>query len=183
MKHLLTLESYYSYKDFERGRWGTPSEIEEDLRMTIVNLLTYAGISDSLDDVQYEDQSTDKGIKWQITVKHKEGTDVLHAYKRTNWRGQYELYLNKKTSSAYDIQQYFLQKFISPLDQYLTSMKSFDTTYMYADDHGAWKRGSAHAERLREMYKILKTADKKKAYKEFVKIHKTDLPFKDFSGS
>ena len=33
------------------------------------------------------------------------------------------------------------------------------------------------------MYKILKTADKKNAYKEFVKIHKTDLPFKDFSGS
>jgi hypothetical protein len=61
MKHLLTLESYYSYKDFERGRWGTPSEIEEDLRMTIINLLTYAGISDNLDDVQYEDQSTDKG--------------------------------------------------------------------------------------------------------------------------
>jgi hypothetical protein len=60
--------------------------------------------------------------------------------KEPNWRGQYELYLNKKTSSAYDIQQYFLQKFISPLDQYLTSMKSFDTTYMYADDHRSMEK-------------------------------------------
>ena len=28
MKYILTLENYYTYKDFEKGRWGTPSEIE-----------------------------------------------------------------------------------------------------------------------------------------------------------
>mgnify|MGYP000023312895 FL=1 len=183
MKHLLTLESYYSYKDFERGRWGTPSEIEEDLRMSIIKLLTYADIADNLDDVIYVDQSSDKGIKWEITIKHAEGKDILHAYKRTNWRGQYEFYLNKKKSSEYEIQQMFLQKFVSPLDQYLASMKSFDKHYQYADDNGSYKSGSAHADRLREMYKVLKSAEKKKAYKEFVKKHKTELPFKDFSGA
>jgi len=95
----------------------------------------------------------------------------------------YEFYLNKKKTSEYDIQQLFLKKFVTPLDQYLASMKSFDKYHAYADDHGAWKRGTAHADRLREMYKVLKSAEKKKAYKEFVKKHKTELPFKDFSGA
>ena len=183
MKHILTLEGYYSYDDFKKGKWGTPAEIEEDLRTAVIKLFTYAGISDNLDDVEYEDQSNDKGIKWQITIKHAEGKDILHAYKHTNWRGQYEFYLNKKKTSEYDIQQLFLKKFVTPLDQYLASMKSFDKYHAYADDHGAWKRGTAHADRLREMYKVLKSAEKKKAYKEFVKKHKTELPFKDFSGS
>jgi hypothetical protein len=62
-------------------------------------------------------------------------------------------------------------------------MKSFDKHHAYADDHNAWKRGKAHADRLREMYNILKSAEKKKAYKAFTKQHKTDLPFKDFVGA
>jgi hypothetical protein len=169
MKYILTLENYYTYKDFEKGRWGTPSEIEEDLRMTIINLLTYAGISDNLDDVEYEDQSTDKGIKWQITIKHAEGQDILHAYKKTNWRGQYELYLNKKKSTAYDIQQTFLKKFISSLDQFLAFVKSYDFYADYIDDGRQWSDATANNNDIVKNFNSLSASDKRKAKKEILK--------------
>ena len=169
MKYILTLENYYTYKDFEKGRWGTPSEIEEDLRMTIINLLTYAGISDNLDDVEYKDESTDKGIKWKITIKHSEGQDILHAYKKTNWRGQYELYLNKKKSTAYDIQQTFLKKFVSPLDQFLASAESYDFYAAYIDDGRQWKSTTQNNDNIVASFNLLSSGDKRKAKKEILK--------------
>jgi hypothetical protein len=183
MKYVLTLEKYYAYKDFDKSKWGEPHQIEEDLRGVIVRLFTYGNISDKFDNVDYMDVSSDKGIKWEITIKHTEGKDILHAYKNSSWRGDYEFYLNKKKITEYELQQMFLQKFVTPLDQYIASMKSFDKYHAYADDHSAWKKGKAHVDRLRDMYNMLQSSDKKKAYKEFKNTHKTDLPFKDFSGS
>ena len=102
MKHILTLEGYYSYDDFKKGKWGTPAEIEEDLRTAVIKLFTYAGISDNLDDVEYEDQSNDKGIKWQITIKHAEGKDILHAYMHTNWsRIRYSTIILKEICNSF----------------------------------------------------------------------------------
>ena len=150
--------------------------------MTIDKLFRYGSISDQLGAFTFTDQSSDKGIKWQIEVKGK-GSDIIHAYKDGKFRGQYEWYLNKKKSSKYDIQQYFLNKYVSDLNQYIASMKSFDFTYQRSDDHRKWKAGSEHSKNLESMYSKLSDSDKKKAHKEFTKHHKTKTEFNSFSGN
>jgi len=179
-KNVMTFEAYVSYDDMKG--WGNPSDIEEELKRIVLNLFKYADINDNLKDLKYTDQSSDKGIKWQIDIKGK-GNDIIHAYKDGSWRGQYEWYLNKKKSSEYDIQQYFLNKYVSDLDQYIASMKAFDYTYQRSDDHRKWKAGSEHSKNLETMYSNLSNSDKKKAHKAFIKHHKSSTDFNSFSGN
>ena len=177
MKYILTLEKYIGYKDYEKSKWGTPEEIEDDVKKTVNSLL--GPVADQLKKVEFNDASSDKGIKWEVTVN---GKDVLNLYKTTTWRGQYEIYLNKKEVSEYDVQQYFINKYLSDLDKYTTSMNGYDTTYMMSDDSRAYKAGTAHSKKLSDMYSKLSSSDKKKAHAAFVKKHKTDSTFKDFLG-
>ena len=153
MKYVKTFEAYTSYSDYEKKRsnWGKPADIQEDLERKIMNLLEYGDIKSRLEDVEFEDQSSDKGIKWEVTVIGGKGIDVIHAYKKTTYRGEYELYLNKKKSSEYEIQQYFLNKYVSDLEKYVASMKSYDIHYEKSDDSRAYKRGSEHAKKLKDM--------------------------------
>ena len=179
MKYVKTFEAYISYD--KMGNWGSASEIEDELRMTIINLLTYAGISNNLDDVQYEDQSTDKGIKWQIEIKGK-GSDIIHAYKDGKMRGEYEWYLNKKKSSKYDIQQYFLDKYISKLEQYYTLLKNFDRD---KKDHRHFKsldEYKAQAKKLADLYGSMSSSEKKKAHTQYIKFFKENVSFEEFKG-
>lgn len=178
MKYILTLEKYIGYKDYEKSKWGTPSEIEEDVKGTVNRILS--PVADKLKKVEFEDQSTDKGIKWEVTIN---GKDKLYLYKTTTWRGQYEIYLNKKKSSDYDIQQYFLNKYLSDVERYISSMQGYDTTHMYADDSRAYSAGKSHSKELKDMYSGLSNSDKKKAHTAFVKKHKIDTDFKSFQGA
>ena len=70
MKYVKTFEAYVSYSDYEKknSRWGSPSDIESDLRQVMNNILTYGGISDHLEDIEFNDQSSDRGIKWEIRI-------------------------------------------------------------------------------------------------------------------
>jgi len=184
MKHLRTFESYIAYSDYEkkRSKWGSASDIEEDLRMKITNLLSYGGVSNRLEDIEFEDQSSDSGIKWEIKVIGDKGIDKIHAYKKTTYRGEYELYLNKKKSSEYDVQQYFLDKYISDLDKYIASMRGYDSTYQYSDDSRSYKSGAAHSQRLKELYDKLSSQDKKQAAKAYSDKFNTKIDSKSFNG-
>jgi hypothetical protein len=177
MKYILTLEKYIGYNDYKKGNWGTPSEIEEDVKSTI-NLILKP-VSDKLKKVEFEDQSSDKGIKWEVKVNSK---DILHFYKTTKWSGEYEIYLNKKESSKYEIQQFFLDKYLNDLERYISSMEGYDSTHVYSDTGSSYKTGRAHSKKLTDMYSKLSNSDKKKAHSAFVKKHKTDSIFKDFLG-
>lgn len=180
--HVMTYEKYMSYNDL--GKWGkysTESEVEDDLRMKIIRLFQYGAISNHLDDVEYIDQSSDKGIKWQIEIKGK-GTDIIHAYKTNKYKGSYEFYLNKKKSSEYDIQQYFLNKYVSELDQYIASMDSFDRHYQMSDDHSIYLAGNKQAKKLTDMYKNLSKSDQKKALKAYNKRFKDSKDLSSFYG-
>jgi hypothetical protein len=178
MKYILTLEKYIGYKDYEKSKWGTPSEIEEDVTRTVNSILS--PVIDKLKKIEFEDQSSDKGIKWEVSIN---GKDVLYLYKTTTWRGQYEIYLNKKKSSEYEIQQYFLNKYLSDLERYVSSMDGYDKTYMYSDDSRAYNSGSNHSKSLKDMYSKLSNSDKKKAHKAFLKKHKSNSEFKSFQGA
>lgn len=184
MKHIKLFETYISerYITYDKmGNWGNASDIEDDLRMELIKLFQYGAISNYISDLIYTDQSSDKGIKWQIEVKGK-GSDLIHAYKDGEFRGQYEWYLNKKKSSKYDIQQYFLNKYVSKLDQYIFDMKWFEID---KKDHRHFKSQDeyrAQASNLVDLYKQLSVADQKKAYREFIKTHRTGVNFDEFNG-
>ena len=177
MKYILTLEKYIGYKDYEKSKWGSPEEIEEDVKQFVTSLLK--PVADQLKKVEYNDASNDKGIKWEISIN---GKNVLYLYKTSTYRGQYEIYLNKKKTSEYDVQQYFINEYLSDLDKYKTTMDGYDSTYMRSDDSRAYKAGAAQSKKLSDMYSKLSSSDKKKAHSSFVKKHKTDSTFKDFLG-
>lgn len=184
MKYVKTFEAYVAYSDYERKglKYGTPSQIEEDLRTTIINMLIKGGVSNTLDGVKFEDQSSDKGIKWQISVKGK-GTDIIHAYKKTTFIGDYEFYLNNKKTSKYDIEQYFLDKYLTDLERYINAMNSYDSTHMYSDDSRSRKSGESQASQLKALYVKLSTADKKRATAEYESVFKIKVDPVSFKGA
>ena len=184
MKHIKLYESYISEKYItydKMGNWGNASDIEDDLRMTVINMFLYGGISNQLDDVIYTDQSSDKGIKWEIEVKGK-GSDMIHAYKDGKMRGQYEWYLNKKKSSKYDIQQYFLNKYVSNLEQYYHLLKDFDVDKKYHKHFKSQDEYKAQAEKLADLYDSMSSSEKKKAHTQYVKQFKAEIEFNNFKG-
>lgn len=180
-KFVMTLEKYQKYADY-KNRDNAEEFVEKDLKQQITNLFGYAGISDNLKDINYTDQSSDKGIKWEIEIKGK-GKDLIHAYKVGPYLSHWEWYLNKKKSSEYDIQQYFLNKYVSDLDRYIAAAKGFDSTYQYADDSRAYKRGQNQAQNLIDLYSKLSNSDKKKAHKAYVNATKNNVDFNDFRGA
>tara|TARA_R110000772_G_C13292466_1_gene438160 strand:- start:1923 stop:2471 length:549 start_codon:yes stop_codon:yes gene_type:complete len=182
MKYVKTFEAYIAY-DKLGGNWGSPDDIQKDIETTLVNLLKYGEVNQRLGKIEFEDQSTDKGIKFEVTINGSKGKDILHAFKDGKMRGEYEWYLNKKKSSSYDIQEYFLNKYVSELEQYIAMAKAFDINYEYADGK-PYKEGKEQAIKLRDVYGKLSTSDRKKAYKEFIKIHKkSDRDVNSFTGS
>lgn len=180
-KYVMTYEKYQKYSDY-KNRDNAESFVEKDLRQQIINLFAYADISDNLKDVNFTDQSSDKGIKWEIEVVGK-GKDLIHAYKVGPYLSHWEFYLNKKKSSKYDIQQYFLDKYVSDLDRYIAAAKGFDSTHQYADDSRAYKRGQDQAQNLKDLYDKLSDSDKKKAHKAYTKATGSKVAFDSFSGS
>lgn len=184
MKYVKTFEAYVAYSDYKKKgiKNGTPSQIEEDLRTTIINMLTRGGVSSKLNDVEFEDQSSDEGIKWQISVKGK-GTDIVYAYKKTTFIGDYEFYLNKKKTSKYDLEQYFLDKYLTDLERYINAMNSYDSTHMYSDDSRSLKSGESQASQLKTLYNKLSSSDKKKATAEYESVFKIKVDLASFKGA
>lgn len=187
MKHIKLYESYISekYITYDKlGKWGkysNESEVEDDLRMTVIRLFLYGGISNKLDDVIYTDQSSDKGIKWEIKVKGN-GSDTIHAYKDGKMRGEYEWFLNKKKSSKYDIQQYFLNKYVSKLEEYLQLLKEFDIDKKYHKHFKSQDEYKSQAMKLADLYSSMSSNEQKKAHAEYIKRFKQDVELNNFKG-
>lgn len=180
-KFVMTYEKYQKYSDY-KNRDNAEGFVENDLRQQISNLFTYANISDNLKDVNFTDQSSDKGIKWEIEVSGK-GKDLIHAYKIGPYLSHWEWYLNKKKSSTYDIQQYFLNKYVSALDQYMSAVKGYDSTHQYSDDSRAYNRGRQQSQNLKDLYAKLSNSEQKKAHKFFVDTTKSNIDFNGFAGA
>jgi len=169
MKYILTLEKYQSYKDYEqsRSKWGTPADIEHEVKTIISHILT-DNISSQVTNLEFDDLSSDKGIKWQITIKGQ-GADVIHMYKVDNWRGQYEWYLNKKKTNRDEIESYFQKKYMDNLDIFLQNAKSYDYYADYIDNGREFKRVTINNAEIEKMFTQLSQSDKKAAVKELLK--------------
>lgn len=182
-KYVMTYEKYVSYDKLKN--WGVhpPSVVEDELRTQLINLFLYAGISNYLNDVNYTDQSSDKGIKWEMEVVGPGNKDLIHAYKVDKWRGQYEWYLNKKKSSKAEIQQYFLNKYVPKTDQYKEMLNSFNPDKKSHKHFKSQDEYKASSKRLMDLYDSMSSREKKVAYQAYTTQFKSDVDFKDFKGS
>jgi len=171
-------EKYLSYDDFEKSKWGTPEEMMNDVQVTLRNSM----LGTTVEIKSITDESTDKGIKFVIKLSTG---DTVNAYKTSNWRGEYEWFLNKKKINKQDIQKFALSQ-MKPLEVYVYYLKGHDFFHQYADDHRAWKSGESSSKRLVDLYSKLSAGDKKKAIKEYIKYAPkgTETPdIKTFKGA
>jgi hypothetical protein len=183
MKYMKTFEAYVSYDKLKNWGSSPASMVEDELRTQIINLFIAggAGISNYLNDVIYTDQSTDRGIKWQIEVQGK-GTDVIHAYKDGKFKGQYEWYLNKKKSSKYDIQQYFLNKYVPKTEQYSALLKNFNRDKKNHRHFKSVDEYKAQAKKLADLYNSMSSKEQKVAHQRYIQLFKETIPFNEFKG-
>lgn len=183
MKYMKTFEAYVSYDKLKN--WGNYPEgqVEDELRTQVINLFIAdgMGISNQINDIIYTDQSTDKGIKWEIEVQGK-GSDLIHAYKDGKFRGQYEWYLNKKKSSKSEIQQYFIDKYISKTEQYYHLLKNFDRDKKNHRHFKSVDEYKAQAEKLADLYDSMSSKERKVAHQRYMQFFKENIPFTEFKG-
>lgn len=177
-----TFEAYVSYDKLKNWGSNPAGEVEDELRMQLTHLFKYAGISNQINDLIYTDQSSDKGVKWQIEVIGPGSKDIIHAYKDGKFKGHYEWYLNKKKSSKYDIQQHFLNKYVTKTEQYYHLLNNFDID---KKDHKHFKSQDeyqAQVKKLADLYDSMSNKEKKVAHQRYVKSFKKDIQFDQFKG-
>lgn len=179
-KHVMTYEKYVAY---DKIKWGSESDIEDEIRMQMIHLFQYAAISNYLNDLNYEDQSSDKGIKWQIEVVGPGYKDLIHVYKDGTLRGQYEWYLNKKKSSKAEIQQYFLNKYVPKTDQYKAMLKTFDPSKKSHRHFKSQDEYKASSKQLMDLYDSMSSKEQRVAHQAYSIEFKSKVDFKDFKGA
>tara|TARA_B100000767_G_scaffold3247_1_gene3107 strand:+ start:2680 stop:3237 length:558 start_codon:yes stop_codon:yes gene_type:complete len=174
MKHLMTFEKYYGYEDFNR-KWGSPEEMMEEVEWVLSRLLPKKDMIKSI-----EDSSTDKGIKFTVTLKSK---DILHLYKISQFRFQenqgWEYYFNKKKVSFNDLKSDLEKSNMSDLEVFLKYFKSYDFYAQYIDDGGQYKSAVNNNDSIVNRFNDLSSSDKKKAKKELLKHFKSAYKSKD----
>ena len=177
-----TFEAYVSYDKLKN--WGTYPEgqVEDELRMKLIHLFQYAGISNQINDTIYTDQSSDKGIKWQIEVIGPGNKDLIHAYKDGKIRGSYEWYLNKKKSSLAEIQKFFLDKYVSKTELYYHMLTTFDRDKRQHRHFKSQDEYKAQAKKMADLYDSMNNREKKVAHQRYMQFFKETIDFNEFKG-
>lgn len=156
----MTFEKYTTYAELSKGKWGTPEELLQDAKFIMGRILP---TNDEKWIKNIEDQSTNQGIKFQVTL---DGGDVIHMYMISKWRmnmDSWEFYLNKKKINRIDLIQTLENKHMSALDKFLKYAFSYDFHSQYIDDGSKYKRATANNDAIEKEFKALSSSDKKKA--------------------
>jgi hypothetical protein len=160
MKAIMTFEKYTTYAELSKGKWGTPEELLQDAKFVMGKVLP---TNDEKWIKNIEDQSTNQGIKFQVTL---DGGDVVHMYMVSKWRmnmDSWEFYLNKKKIKVNDLRQALEDKHMSALEKFLKYAFSYDFYAQYIDNGAQYKRATANNDAIEKEFKALSSADKKKA--------------------
>lgn len=177
----MTFEAYKTYNDYVKNgkSLATPETMLRDVTISVKHL------TPTFDEKwikEIQDQSDEKkGIKFEIKLING---DIIHAFKIGNYYNEWEWYLNKKKKSAKDIKEHLSSTLLSAYDRWEMNFNSFDSYYMYSDDHRAWKSGVEHEKQIIKLYSDLSTNDKKKAYKKYTETRGKENPvsFPEFKG-
>lgn len=168
MKYVMTFEKYQSYADYEKGKSKSgPNEMKHDATLTLKRLLPTFD-EKWIDSV--EDQSTDKGIKFEFKI----GKDTVHMFKVGRWLGKWEFYLNRKKSTERDIRTQLENNNMSALDKFLKYAAGYDYYVQYIDDGRQYKQAKANNEFILNLFDSLSSSDKKKALNSLKKTDKNN---------
>lgn len=160
MKTVMTFEKYTTYTDLNKGKWGSPEEMIEDAKFVVLRVLP---TNDEKWIKDIEDQSTEKGIKFQVTLKDG---DVIHMYMTSKWRmsvDSWEFYFNKKKTNKINLTKTLENKYMSDLEKFLKYAFSYDFYAQYIDDGGQYRRATDNNSRIESNFKALSSKDKKGA--------------------
>jgi len=157
---IMTFENYMTYITLSKGKWGSPEELKEDALYTFKTLMPShdTSWSDSI-----EDQSTDKGIKFQFSLP---GGETIHMFKVSPWRAStesWEFYLNKKKIKSDKLQKTLENKYLSNAKKFLKYATSYDFEAQYIDNGGQYKAAMANNREIEDMFDDLNDFDKKSA--------------------
>jgi len=173
MKTVMTFEKYTTYTDLGKGKWGTPEEMLEDAKFVVLKVLP---TRDEKWIKNIEDQSTDKGIKFQVTLADG---DVIHMYMVSKWRmnaDSWEFYFNKKKTNTSDLTKKLEDQYMSDLEKFLKYAFSYDFYAQYIDNGGQYKRATDNNSRIESNFKALSSKDKKGAIEALsAKFSKEDV--------
>jgi hypothetical protein len=172
-------ETYYTYDDLGIKK----EEVEREAKLHLRHQLPYTW-DETLKQIKtFKDMSDDdKGIKFEIKLKSGE---TIHMFKNSKMYGQWEFYLNKKRQANKNDLYWSLHSKLPALEKYVMAIKSHDFYYHYADDNRAYKAGRNSQDQVLKYYDALSNSDKKKAYKEYLKVapdDRKDIEFKKFTG-
>jgi hypothetical protein len=162
MKTVMTFEKYTTYTELGKGKWGTPEEMLEDAKSVVLRVLPTRE-EKWIKDI--EDQSTDKGIKFQVTLSDG---DVIHMYMVSKWRmnvDSWEFYFNKKKTNTSDLTKTLEDKYMSDLEKFLKYAFSYDFYAQYIDDGRQYQNATSNNSRIESNFKALSSKDKKLAIK------------------
>jgi len=162
MKTVMTFEKYTTYTELGKGKWGTPEEMLEDAKSVVLRVLPTRE-EKWIKDI--EDQSTDKGIKFQVTLSNG---DVIHMYMVSKWRmnvDSWEFYFNKKKTNTSDLTKTLEDKYMSDLEKFLKYAFSYDFYAQYIDDGRQYQNATSNNSRIESNFKALSSKDKKLAIK------------------
>ena len=169
-------ETYYTYDDLGLEK----EEVEREAKLQLRHQLPYTW-DETLKQIKtFKDMSDDgKGIKFEIKLKSGE---TVHMFKNSKMYGHWEFYLNKKRQNDLYLA---LHSKLPALEKYVMAVKSHDFYYNYADDNRAYNAGRNSQDQVLKYYGALSNSDKKKAYKEYLKVapdDRKDTEFKKFTG-
>ncbi len=156
----MTFEKYTTYAELSKGKWGTPEELLQDAKFIMDRVLP---TNDEKWIKNIEDQSTEQGIKFQVTL---DGGDIIHMYMISKWRtnmDSWEFYLNKKKINRFDLTKTLEEKHMSALEKFLKYAFSYDFYAQYIDNGAQYKRATANNDAIEKEFKALSSTDKKKA--------------------
>ena len=162
----MTFEAYQKYSDYEksRSRWGSPENLKEDAILFLQRILP---IDKKEIEKKIEDQSVeDKGIKFQF----KDGSDVIHLFKVGNWRGQWEIYLNKKRADEAEVRAHMNAKYFTPLEIFVKQAMGYDYNASRIDSMKILKAAEANNKSIEKSFEKLSSSDKKKAIAQLIKM-------------
>lgn len=157
-----TFNNYQKYSDYKKG-WGTSADLMEDVIISTKHLIPTDFRLAENEILNVSDQSDEeKGIKFEIKLK---SGDVLHAYKISKCRMQWEWFLNKNKCDQDVIKEKLEEKIYQPFERWKYYYDTQDKTYLYSDDYRAYINGLNHQKKVIYLYNSLSTLDKNKADK------------------
>lgn len=170
-KHVLTLEGFQAYQDYTNTKDldQLKDKIKKDATTELKRLLPT--VDDKWID-NFEDESTDRGIKFKFKIK---GGDTIHMYKIDKYEGRYDYYLNKRKTTKSKIIKYLADKHLTTLDQFIKAIASFDQHADRIDDASRYANASANNKSIIDLFDQLSKSEQKKALKQVKKQKNNSL--------